>query len=233
MAITMTATFVTMGIDIGKQHDPTALVVAEVQSRPTGRVRHQLTPSGLPSGLEHRCTHFCQAEVEALYVIRYLARLPLGLTYPAIVDTIVRAVEGVHQRSPGAHLWIAVDATGVGAPVVDLLRPRLADRVIAVTLAAGERLEMRGDAARLGKAYLVSRLQVLLQNRQILLPQSDEARALREELANYEIRVDRDGHDTYGALRVGTHDDLVTALGLATLIDPTATGVQFTPNPWE
>ena len=29
-------------------------------------------------------------------------------------------------------------------------------------------------------------------------------------------RVDANANDTYGAFRVGSHDDLVTALGLAT-----------------
>lgn len=38
-----------------------------------------------------------------------------------------------------------------------------------------------------------------------------------EELKVYEIRIDTDGHDSYGAFRVGRHDDLVTALGLSCL----------------
>jgi hypothetical protein len=37
-----------------------------------------------------------------------------------------------------------------------------------------------------------------------------------------ESRVDENANDRYGAFRVGTHDDLVTALGLA---------VQWTPPP--
>ena len=39
------------------------------------------------------------------------------------------------------------------------------------------------------------------------------------ELLDYEIRVDQNANDRYGAFRVGTHDDLVTALGLATQDD--------------
>jgi hypothetical protein len=42
---------------------------------------------------------------------------------------------------------------------------------------------------------------------------------LSEELLDYEIRVDENANDRYGAFRVGTHDDLVTALGLATQAD--------------
>jgi hypothetical protein len=41
-----------------------------------------------------------------------------------------------------------------------------------------------------------------------------------DELVNYEIKVSEGGMDVYGAFRVGTHDDLVTALGLAVQGDP-------------
>ena len=38
---------------------------------------------------------------------------------------------------------------------------------------------------------------------------------LAQELIDYEIRVEPDANDKYGVFKVGTHDDLVTALGLA------------------
>jgi hypothetical protein len=56
----------------------------------------------------------------------------------------------------------------------------------------------------------------------IHLPVTDESQALARELQDYEIRVDQDANDKYGAFKVGTHDDLVTALGLAVLDDPIA-----------
>ena len=42
------------------------------------------------------------------------------------------------------------------------------------------------------------------------------ARELAAELADFEI-PDRGGADAFGAFRVGAHDDLVIALGLACL----------------
>ena len=90
--------------------------------------------------------------------------------------------------------------------------------VTAVFFTHGDRYTEResnryGDVL-LGKAYLVSQLQVLLQHHQIHLPETSEARALAQELLDYEIRVDEDANTRYGAFRTGTHDDLVTALGL-------------------
>lgn len=69
--------------------------------------------------------------------------------------------------------------------------------------------------AALRKAYLVARLQTLLQTNHVHLPPSAEARILVEELLGYERRLSEDANDRYGAFRVGTQDDLVTALGLA------------------
>jgi hypothetical protein len=63
---------------------------------------------------------------------------------------------------------------------------------------------------------MVSRLQALAQTGRLHLPKTSEAEATRQELLNHEIRVSDDGHDAYGAFKVGRHDDLVTALGLAT-----------------
>jgi hypothetical protein len=48
-----------------------------------------------------------------------------------------------------------------------------------------------------------------------ILPRTAEADILAGELLRYEIRVSEDANDRYGAFKVGTHDDLVTALGLA------------------
>ena len=69
-------------------------------------------------------------------------------------------------------------------------------------------------------AYLVARLQALLQTGRIHLPGTAEAEVLAQELIDYEIRVDPDANDRYGAFKVGTHDDLATALGLAVQREP-------------
>lgn len=217
---------VTVGIDVGQKRDPTALVVAEIAER-MGEIRH--VPA--PGDVWHVCTHRCQRAIEVEYLVRFLERLPLGLPYPKIVDRIVEAVKRLHQYDPKADVRLYVDCTGVGGPVVDLLRQRITDPVVAVTIAAGEQLvPHRNSEARLGKAYLVSRLQVLLQNRQIRLPETREAQALAQELMDFEIRVDRDGTDRYGAMRAGQHDDLVIALGLATLYDPRSMRVEYAPS---
>jgi hypothetical protein len=65
------------------------------------------------------------------------------------------------------------------------------------------------------KQHLVSMLQVLLQTGRIHLPQTADAKAMQEELQQYGLKVQSSGQPVLGAFKIGQHDDLVTALGLA------------------
>ena len=47
------------------------------------------------------------------------------------------------------------------------------------------------------------------------VPRNNLGKVLKRELLDYEIRVSENANDSYGAFKVGTHDDLVTALGLS------------------
>lgn len=188
-------TVVTIGVDIGQKRDPTAIAVAEIERREAEAGR-----------------------IEVHFLIHYLDRLPLGTPYPEIARRIAEVASRAETRS--AAVTVYLDATGVGQPVVDLVAERWRrGRRVAVYFTHGDRRNADGDKVILGKAYLVSRLQALLQARRIHLPESSEARALARELEDYEIRVSEDANDRYGAFKVGTHDDLVTALGLAVQLD--------------
>lgn len=201
-------TNITIGVDIGQKRDPTAISVAEVD-------RRQVTP-------DRTETHF---------LIRHLARLPLGTPYPAVAERIAEVAERSRSRS-GKRPEIFVDATGVGQPLVDLLAERwTGGRPVAVYFTHGDRRTEAADKITLGKAFLVSRLQALLQTGRVHLPPGPESSALAAELLGYEIRVSEDANDRYGAFRVGTHDDLVTALGLAVQTDARPQGGAG-PLPW-
>jgi hypothetical protein len=188
---------ITIGVDIGQRRDPTAIAVVEGEDRPG--------PTQRP--VWH-------------HVARHLERLPLGTSYPDVAARVSAVVASVTARA-GATPAVYLDATGVGTPVVDVLRQAgIAGRLIPVYFTYGDRRTVNADGAvSLGKAWLVSRLQALLQGGWLHLPQTAEATALHRELLDYEIKVDQDANERYGAFRVGSHDDLVTALGLATQVD--------------
>jgi hypothetical protein len=197
---------VIIGVDIGQRVDPTAIAVLEQEDRRELRLKTDGEPG------QRLVRH---------HVVRYLARLPLGTPYPEVAERLAQVVAGVQEQT-GRRPTLYLDATGVGQPVVDeLRRHKVQARLIAVYFTHGDRrLQGENGSITLGKAWLVSRMQALFQSGRLHLPAGHpEAETLTRELLDYEIRVDQDANDKYGAFRVGTHDDLVTALGLATQED--------------
>jgi hypothetical protein len=229
---------VVVGLDVGQKRDPTALAVVEIVERETGRVFHAkhahlyddcLDPVGRELG--------CRAERHDVFVVRDLGRLPLGTPYPVVGERVVEVIERLNQRRLHTAPRLVVDATGVGTPVVDILRSALREvrcDLTEATFVHGEMYEggWAASKARVGKAYLVSRLQALLATGRIKLPKSRSARQLARELEDYEIRVDEAARLTAGAFRTGAHDDLVTALGLAVLDDWSGQRVFVGADPW-
>lgn len=227
---------VTVGVDVGQKVDPTAIVVCEQVERVTDPGRLALPARG--GMFDARDLRRVGMETETIHTGRHLQRLPLGTPYPAVADQVAAVVAGLVRRGV-ARPRIMVDATGVGGPVVDILRERLGGHgrdVVACSFTHGERYTQDDDArtASVGKAFLVSRLQALLQTQRLKLPVTPESEALARELQNYEIRVDGDANDRYGAFKVGTHDDLVTALGLCVVYrEPASTRlVRYTRSPF-
>lgn len=231
---------VAIGIDIGQKIDPTAVAVLEIEER---TIAEEGT-DGAPK------TAQAPTRTEDFYIARHLERLALGTPYPAVAARLAELGANLDRRATQdagqparVRPAIYLDATGVGQPVVDLLKAN-GVRVTPIFFNHGDRLVRNEEtgAISLGKALLVSQLQVLLQSRRILLPKTEEAEALARELQDYEIRVDEDANDKYGAFKVGAHDDLVTALGLAVVagqrrrkiphIDPGANKALARPSRW-
>lgn len=195
--------FVRVGIDIGQKVDPTAIAVMQLESR---------------ADADH-------------WVCRFLERQPIGTPYPAVARRLNEIIRGVERQlpyfddfgnliTPRLALEVYCDSTGVGQPIVDVLNEAGVE-VIPVYFTHGDRRSEVDRQVMLGKAWLVSRLKTLFQSGRIHLPPNHpEAAAMARELEDYEIRVTEDANDRYGAFRVGSHDDLVTALGLAVQTEP-------------
>ena len=104
-----------VGLDLGKTRDPSAIAVVEREEP-----RLAWMPS-MPRRME----------------VRYLQRIPLGTPYTRVVERVGQVVR--HPRLYG-RCRLVVDATGVGAPVVDLLKAaRLECPPTAVTIISGDR----------------------------------------------------------------------------------------------
>src|SRR5262245_32336222 len=86
------------------------------------------------------------AEPKHGYHVRYVHRFPLGTSYPDVVERV--KVLTLTPPLPGEAV-LAVDATGVGAPVIDMLRAaRLAVPLYAVFIHGGDQVTHQGRCWR-------------------------------------------------------------------------------------
>lgn len=139
-------------------------------------------------------------------------------SYP---DT-VEFVAGLARRHAFRNATLVCDQTGVGRPVVDMLRAALPGRrVIGVTITAGSgwsRGEHKDDL-RVSKKLLCSTLQVLLSERRMSFAgELPLAPVLESELANFRVKVTPNANETFEAWRERDHDDLVLSLALAAFV---------------
>jgi hypothetical protein len=180
---------------------------------------------GLDFGQTSDFTALCIVERNAepaIYHVRHLERLPLGTPYPSVVEKV-----GAMWASPplNKQAFVVADATGCGAPVVDLLR-QFAPEALLYTATITSGAEARQENRRLfvPKRDLVGVMKVLLQTERLKVAKTlPFAGTLVEELLNFQVKITTAANDTYGAWREGVHDDLVFATALAGYFGETCT----------
>jgi hypothetical protein len=176
-----------VGLDLGQANDYTAIVVAE-----------KIPPEGSDDYELH---------------VRWLERFR-DVLYPDVAAHVKRLMEAPQLRGEAA---LAIDSTGVGIAVCDLLR-RSGLTFDSVKITGGDTEIQSGyDSYRVPKRDLVGNLQVLLQSGRLKIARSlEHADTLRAELLNFRVKINvATAHDSYEAWREGDHDDLVLAAALA------------------
>jgi hypothetical protein len=168
-----------VGLDLGQRQDFTALAVVT-------REEQRLAWIPARAGLD----------------VVYLERMELGTPYTRVVERVCR----IMQDSRMGEARVVVDATGVGAPVVDLLKASgLRTRLTAVTITGGESAHGSGEVWSVPRRDLLAGVEVLLESEELRI-----ARGLRETPSLVReleaLRMDGGGSE---------HDDLVLAVGLA------------------
>jgi hypothetical protein len=123
-------------------------------------------------------------------------------------------VKALVELAGARHL--VVDQSGVGRPVVDMLRETKL-WPMAVTITGGDRESQDGPEYRVPKRVLVSTLQVALQSERLKVAASlAEAKRWADEMLAFQVELTATGHDKYGNDEAQQkHDDLVIATALA------------------
>jgi hypothetical protein len=207
--ITTTSTEKTLfiGLDLGQAQDFSALAIIEA-------VRIVTTKKTSDEEINYENT---KDELTQLNCI-HLQRWQLRTSYPSIVADVVAMINGLDpSRIPDRKPVLCVDATGVGAPVVDLFRrERINAELVPIQIVAGANVSEENGMFRVPKRDLVSVVQVGLQNRMLKIAESlDLAETLSRELQNFTVKITDSANDVYGAWREGTHDDILLAVALA------------------
>ena len=170
---------------------------------------------GLDLGQRRDPSTIAVVEKRGVIRVRHLERIPLGMPYPGVVE---RVREITRHRELAGNCALAVDATGVGAPVVDMLRAaRLGCDIAAVTITGGDRQRQNGSMrVSVPKRDLMAAVQVLLENDELKVARGlRELGALLRELTDVRSSAGIGGRVRLGADGCGEHDDLVIALALA------------------
>jgi hypothetical protein len=181
------------GLDLGRPHEFTALAVLERTEVPS--------PDDSTRTVRH-------------YAARHLERFPPATPYPEVFTRLATVFAAPLVK--GGHL--VTDYTGVGRPVLDMLRKaRVGAQVVPLFVTTGK----RSSSDELGgwwvpRQELAATLQVLLQSRRLrVAPALPEAATLARELAAFQVKEAAVSKEELGDWRQGTHDDLVLAVAVA------------------
>ena len=187
----------TIGLDVGQVRDPSAIAIVEGA---------ETQGEWDPAVFAHR--------KEVGLRLRYLERVPLGTPYAGVVE---RVREMTRSAELAGRCRLVVDATGVGRPVVELLRGGdLGCEVMPVIVTGGEMETMAQGYYRVPKRDLITGVQVLLQNGELQIAAGlEQGAALLREMAEMRVKVTAEGNEQFGSWREGEHDDLVFAVALA------------------
>lgn len=171
---------------------------------------------------------------------RGLKRWPFKTSYPDIVSDVTEILKQPEIRATGHdnEPLLVIDATGVGAPVVDLFREEYKQgrrrsfgvvnldcgpppglvRLQVVQLTNGDTVTSDDDRVKhVPKLDLVGSAQVALQTERLKIAEGlAEAQTLIREMLNFQVKVRLGATpDNSIAWREGEHDGLVLAVALA------------------
>ncbi|MBB3665950.1 hypothetical protein FB384_004909 [Prauserella sediminis] len=179
---------ISIGLDVGREHDPAALGVLH---------------SGDPRPNSHR-PHWSVLEI---------GNIELGTEYLDLAKMATSLAGAFHAA--GHQTVLSIDATGIGAAVVEMARRnRPGLHICAITIGSSRTLARTDEHDyTVGKHRLTETLQVALEQSGISLPDSDGGVATMDQLRRFARRPTRSGYHKHEA--ASGHDDLVLALELA------------------
>lgn len=193
-----------LSVDLGTQRDYTAISLIE-------RVPRELGKTSLPGTPDYANE---KPVFSAVYIVRFLERLPLGLDYPTIIDNIRAKMS--HEKLQRKTTLI-VDATGVGLAIFQMMNNQ-GMHPIGLTITAGSAVTNNtggGEGYNVPKGEIISALNLVFQSRRIKIPTGLKTKKeLMKELERFQVKL-KNNFTTYEAAQESVHDDLVISVAMA------------------
>ncbi|GEM_PF-5430068 len=143
-----------LGLDLGLRRNPSALAILEELTRKTGEFDHV---TYVP-------------RTETVLILRHIHALPLETPYADIPDVLSRCIRSL-SAAHIQQIHLAVDATGLGAPVVELLqRARLPVALHPIVITAGQSVAQLPHAASVPREALLQNIRIHLELSQVRIP---------------------------------------------------------------
>lgn len=146
------------------------------------------------------------------YHCRDIRRFELQTPYPEIVRTMA----AMFDQPPISGGVLAVDMTGCGQPVVEMLaEAKIKGQLHGIKITGGSTSTRKGNHWNVSKLELVSALVILFQNGRLrLAAELPGLEDLLKELRNFQVKVTAANNETFSSWRDSIHDDMVLALGV-------------------
>ncbi|MCS4172067.1 hypothetical protein GGQ05_003559 [Salinibacter ruber] len=183
-----------LGLDLGQSADPSALTVTR-----------RAVPYKESDGTRRRG--------DPQYAVVWIERFDLGTPYPEVV----RRTAAI-QRAPetGESPPLVMDATGIGAPVVDAFHEE-GLRPVEIVFTSGDSVTQDGDTYRVPKQDLATTVQTLLQSDRLTIAEDlDQAGQLAREMKQFRVKVTPSGHARFEHASETDTDDILLSLACAT-----------------
>lgn len=190
-----------LGVDLGQQQDYTAIVLTE-HSRRLYDPNIADTPDW-----DRR-----PKKIRNHYVTRLIERPELGTPYPEIVERVQSMLE---NPAIAGETQLVVDATGVGIPVIEMMRQASLNPV-GIWITGGEDVVRTNYGYKVPKKDLATSLQIVFQSRRIKVSKGIALREVfKKELSNFRVKITDSAKETFEAWRQNDHDDIVLAQAIA------------------
>jgi len=192
-----------LGLDLGQVNDPSALTVVR-ELTPYRKKKERKRPMG-PS------LKVTKETGRSRFAVVWIERFELGTPYTEIVDRVTH----VQSYPPDDHVHLVMDATGVGAPVVDMFKEKGAAPK-QITFTGGQRVQSDLDRHSVPKKDLATTIQTLLQTGRLKIAEElPHAETLVREMKTFRVKIADSGHARFEHASESDTDDILMSLACA------------------